>query len=74
MDDPRAKPVPSVGGNCHELRVNDEAAQWRLVYRVEPDAIVILEVFAKRTAKTPRAVLEVCKKRLRSYLRTIHGD
>ena len=26
---------------------------WRIVYRLDPNAVVILEVFAKKTAQTP---------------------
>jgi len=37
------------------------------MYRVDPDAILILEVFFKQTPATPRKVLEVCRKRLRRY-------
>jgi phage-related protein len=37
------------------------------VYRIDEDAIVILEVFAKKTAAKPRAVLDVCRRRLRDY-------
>jgi phage-related protein len=37
------------------------------VYRVDPDAIVIAEVFAKKTAKTPAAVLDACRRRLKEY-------
>jgi phage-related protein len=37
------------------------------VYRVDPDAIVILEVFKKSTAKTPTQVIDTCKRRLRMY-------
>ncbi len=55
------------GARCHELRVVDEGVAWRIVYRVDPDAIVIAEVFAKRTAKTPAAVLDACRRRLREY-------
>jgi phage-related protein len=71
---PHSRPMPSIGGACHELRVNDESAQWRVIYRIEPDAIVILEVFAKRTPKTPRGVIETCKRRLKDYLRCIDGN
>lgn len=64
---PHSRPMPSVGPGCHELRINDAGASWRIVYRAEPDAIVILEVFSKKTRKTPDAVIEACKRRLREY-------
>jgi len=59
--------MPSVGGRCHELRVRDESANWRLIYRVDSDAIVLLEVFSKKTGKTPAAVIRSCKTRLKRY-------
>ncbi|NCO59499.1 type II toxin-antitoxin system RelE/ParE family toxin, partial [bacterium] len=40
---------------------------WRIVYRVDPDAIVILEIFEKKTNRTPKSVTDVCKKRIKDY-------
>jgi phage-related protein len=37
------------------------------MYRIDSDAIVILEVFSKKTPTTPKAVLETCRKRLKEY-------
>ena len=67
---PHSRPMPSIGKRCHELRVNDENKTWRLVYRLDPDAIVILEVFEKKTSKTPKAVIGTCQQRLKAYERT----
>jgi len=53
--------------NCYELRINDVSGTWRIVYKVAVDAIVILEVFSKKTQPTPREVVDVCRKRLRQY-------
>jgi phage-related protein len=64
---PQSRPMPSIGPRCHELRVNDVSGHWRLIYRTDPDAIVIVEVFAKKSAKTPKSVLEVCRRRLKEY-------
>ena len=64
---PQSRPMPSIGAHCHELRINDVAMTWRLIYRIDPDAIVILEVFAKKTDKTPKDVIQACKKRLKEY-------
>ncbi|MCX5886320.1 MAG: type II toxin-antitoxin system RelE/ParE family toxin, partial [Proteobacteria bacterium] len=58
---------PSIGPRCHELRVKEENRIWRIVYRIDDDAIVILEVFDKKSQKTPREVIESCKRRLRLY-------
>ena len=64
---PHSRPLPVIGPRCHELRVNDSGVTWRLIYRTDPQAIVILEVFEKKTGKTPPQVIETCRLRLRHY-------
>ena len=64
---PYSRPMPSIGQRCHELRINDERATWRIVYRIDTDAIVILEVFSKKTTQTPKPVIDNCKRRLKDY-------
>ena len=64
---PHSRPMPSVGPGCHELRIDAENKKWRIVHRIDKDAIVILEVFAKKSQKTPQEVIDNCKRRLRLY-------
>jgi phage-related protein len=64
---PQSRPMPIIGRRCHELRIPDENVTWRIIYRIDTDAIVILEVFDKKTSKTPRSVIDVCRIRLRHY-------
>jgi phage-related protein len=64
---PYCRPMPSVGGRCHELRIVDEGGIWRILYRIDADAIVILDVYQKKTAKTPQRVIDACRQRLRDY-------
>jgi len=64
---PQSRPMPNIGRRCHELRVRNKSANWRMIYRVDIDAIVLLEVFAKKTGKTPAAVIRACKARLKRY-------
>jgi phage-related protein len=59
--------MPDIGTRCHELRVRDETKTWRIIYRMDPDAIVIADVFAKTTRTTPASTIETCKRRLRAY-------
>ena len=66
---PHSRLMPGLGARCHELRINDSGGSWRLVYRVDADAIVIVEVFAKKAEKTPKAVLDTCRRRLKEYVR-----
>ncbi len=65
---PRSRPMPSIGVKCHELRVVDAGRTWRIIYHVDIAAIVILGVFQKQTQKTPREVVEVCRRRLRRFI------
>ena len=64
---PQSRPMPVIGARCHELRVNDVNKTWRVVYRLDADAIVILEVFEKKTNQTPPAVIAACRQRLQRY-------
>jgi phage-related protein len=64
---PHSRPMPTIGARCHELRIQDRDRTWRIVYRTDPDAIVIAEVFAKTTQTTPKHVIETSRKRLQSY-------
>src|SRR5712691_5286191 len=64
---PHSRPMPAIVARCHELRVVDAGVTWRIVYRVDPDAIVIAEVFAQKTSKTPTVILEACRRRLKEY-------
>lgn len=70
---PQSRPMPAIGRRCHELRIVDAEATWRIVYRTDDDAIIVLEVFAKRTRATPKAVIDACRRRLRAY-DTIAGE
>lgn len=64
---PQSRPMASIGPRCHELRIIDVDKTWRILYRIDADAIAIFEVFAKKTATTPKRVIEACKRRLSAY-------
>ncbi len=64
---PHSRPMPAIGRRCHELRIVDEDVTWRIIYRTDVDAIVIVAVFAKKTRATPRNVIDTSKRRLKEY-------
>ena len=66
---PESRPMPSVGKHCHELRIGDSEnnQQWRIIYRIDDDAIVVVDVFAKKTQETPKQVIDNSQRRLKSY-------
>jgi phage-related protein len=66
---PESRPMGSIESGCHELRVKDEDHEWRVIYATDPDAIVILDVFAKTTRTTPKRIIEACRRRIREYRR-----
>ena len=69
---PQSRPMPDIGAGCHELRIPDGHANWRIMYHIAPDAIVILDVFPKKTAATPKHVITECQKRLAAFQRVVH--
>ncbi len=67
LEMPDSRPMSSIGKKSHELRINDQNKTWRIIYFIDDEAIVILDVFAKKSQKTPSEVIDVCKKRLALY-------
>ena len=68
---PHSRPMPKIGVRCHELRVNDAGKTWRVMYRIDSDAIVVADVFEKKTRETPERIIRDCHRRLRLYDETI---
>jgi phage-related protein len=64
---PHSRPMPSIGRRCHGLRVVDVGKTWRVIYRLDGDAIVIADVFQKTTQATPSRVIADCQRRLALY-------
>lgn len=64
---PHSRPMPTIGTRCHELRIVDENSIWRIIYRNDSDAILILDVFQKKTPQTPKYVIDNCKRRIKLY-------
>lgn len=64
---PHSRPMPGIGPRCHELRIVDAGKVWRIVYRLDRDAIVIADVFQKTTQQTPVRVIQACRRRLAQY-------
>jgi hypothetical protein len=57
--------MPSIGPRVHEPRSRDQAHDWRIVHRIDADVVRIVAVFADPTGRTPRRIIDRCKKRPR---------
>jgi len=64
---PDSRPMPVIGRACHELRVPDLDRDWRIFYHIGQDAIVVLGVEKKTRQRTPTRIVEMCRRRLRTY-------
>lgn len=71
---PHSRPIPVIGARCHELRIREKNKIWRVVYRTDQDAVIILTVFQKTTRATPLREIENSKRRLSLYDIAIRND
>jgi phage-related protein len=62
------KPMPSVGGGVREIRVHC-GNEYRVIYLATmEDAVYVLHAFEKKTQKTPRAALDIVRRRFQLLL------
>ncbi len=64
---PQAEALSDVGSRCGALRIRDAEHNWRIMYRIDTDSVLILEVYCKKTRKIPDEVIDRCRKRLKQY-------
>jgi phage-related protein len=64
---PHSRSMPVIGSRIHELRIIDRDVTWRIIYRMDPDAIIIGEVFSKKSRVTPKKIIQTCKDRFKRY-------
>jgi phage-related protein len=64
---PQAEPLPTVGPRCGALRVRDDKHSWRIMYRLDANAVLVVDVYAKKTPKISDEVIARCKRRLKDY-------
>lgn len=64
---PESRPMPSIGARVHELRIDVDRTQWRVIYRIDTDAIVVAHVFQKKTQATPKKDIQAAQRRFTAY-------
>ena len=63
------KPMASIGKGVWEIRISDEAGQFRVIYIAKlKDAVFVLHCFQKKSQKTPLKDLDLASKQLRELL------
>ena len=61
--------MASIGKGVWEIRISDEAGQFRVIYIAKlKDAVFVLHCFQKKSQKTPLKDLARASKRLRELL------
>lgn len=64
---PHSRPMSTIGARVHELRVNDENQTWRLIYRLDKNEVLVVDLFSKKTEQTALADVRRSQGRLCAY-------
>lgn len=60
------KAMPDVGKGVREIRIKDDGNAYRAIYTAKFDGVVyVLFCFEKKSAKTPKRVVDAVRSRLR---------
>ena len=64
------KPMPSIGEGVKEIRVQDEAGAFRVIYLAKmSDAVYVLHCFQKKTRQTSLADVKLARKRFKDLMK-----
>jgi phage-related protein len=64
---PDSRPMRQIDPRCHELRVREKDSAWRVIYSLEPRAVVVLTAFRKKSPSTPAAIKARARSRLHRW-------
>jgi phage-related protein len=67
LSPPDAKKLADLCTRCWELRIKDSNKWYRIIVRIDKDAIVVFGWFKKKSNKIPKKVINACKKRMVEY-------
>lgn len=63
------KPIASIGIGVSEIRVREDSGAFRIIYVAKfAEAIYVLHAFQKKARKTPKAEIELARKRYKAML------
>ena len=64
------KPMPSIGDGVKEIRVNDEAGTFRVIYLAKlADAVYVLHCFQKKTQETSQKDIKLARRRFKDLMK-----
>jgi phage-related protein len=64
------KPMPTIGRGVEEIRIRDDAGNYRVIYTARlTDAVYVLHAFQKKTQRTSQRDIEMAKARLREMMK-----
>ena len=64
------KPMPTIGRGVEEIRIRDDAGNFRVIYTARfADAVLVLHAFQKKTQRTTQRDIELAKARFREMMK-----
>jgi len=64
------KPMPTIGRGVEEIRIRDDAGNFRVIYPARlADAVLVLHAFQKKTQRTSQRDIELAKARFRELMK-----
>ena len=64
------KPMPTIGRGVEEIRIRDDAGNFRVIYTARfADAVLVLHAFQKKTQRTSQRDIEMAKARFREMMK-----
>ena len=58
------RPMRRVGKDCFELIVRTKHTSWRVIYRDDSDAVIVLAIYSLGQGRTSKRVVDTAKRRL----------
>jgi len=64
------KPMPSIGEGVKEIRIQDEAGAFRVIYLAKlADTVYVLHCFQKKTRQTSQQDIKLARKRFKDLMK-----
>jgi len=64
------KPMPSIGEGVKEIRIQDEAGAFRVIYLAKlADAVYVLHCFQKKTRQASQQDIKLARKRFKDLMK-----